>query len=127
MEEILEKWEHFGFLIGIENDELKIKTAQSFEIAANILLNENEDNKTNNIEVIIFPSIRRMICGVNDGEKLNSNIEINEELIHNFIKYIRECFDIEKYNKHISNNIIDVEVLLLASLTSMYVNYLNKK
>ena len=119
------KWGSFGLLHGITDESLKIKIVNSFEIAENILLNKDEDNKTNNIEVIIFPAIRIMICGVNGGKKLNSNIEINEELIHNFIKYIRECCDIEKYNKHMQNDVIDVEVVLLDSLTSMYITYLN--
>jgi hypothetical protein len=125
MEEILQKWENFGMLHGIENSELKIKLAKTYEIAANILSNKNEDNKTNNIEVTIFPAIRRMVYGVNDGEKLNSNIELSDELINNYIKYIRECVDVEKFNKHITKNIIDIEAELLTLAVSMYTRYLN--
>jgi hypothetical protein len=35
MEEILQKWENFGMLHGIENSELKIKLAKTYEIAIN--------------------------------------------------------------------------------------------
>jgi hypothetical protein len=128
MEEILEKWESYGLLYGITDESLKIKLVNSFEIALNILLNESEDNKTNNIETIIFPALRRIICGVsNTSEMLNNNIELNEVFIHNYIRYIRDCMCTKNFNKHLIENIIDIDIEaeLLCLCTSIYVKYIN--
>jgi len=122
----LEKWESSGLLYDITDESLKIKIVNSFEIASNILLNESEDNKTNNIKTIIFPALSRIIRGVsNTSEMLNNNIELNEVFIHNYIRYIRDCVCTETFNKHLTENIIDIEAELLCFCTSIYVKYIN--
>lgn len=55
-QEIIDKWDDFGFLSGLSDDTLKLNTALTYEKAFNILHNDNDEF----LKVAIFPVIYRI-------------------------------------------------------------------
>lgn len=76
-EEILEHWEKVGFLIGIKDEDVKLKTALIMENMAKILMKENTFK---NIDTIAFPVGFRVIRKLYD-RKFKSD-EQKEKLVN---------------------------------------------
>jgi hypothetical protein len=55
-QEIIDKWDDLGFLYGLSDDTLKLNTALTYEKAANVLQNDNDEF----LKVAIFPVIYRI-------------------------------------------------------------------
>jgi len=111
--EILIKWKSYGFLEEME-PENQIKLAMAYEYLANKLIIEAKPiiRYHDNIEVLVFPILRRYYG-------LNPSIELSNDFLDDFIKQLNLYITSDFYCQGMDNlnnlmgTSVDIEVILL--------------
>lgn len=124
----LQKWEDTGMLDEIQDELLKAKIADAFDLAAKIIIEELENlNRFRNIECVAFPIIRTMFykSEEKEGKCLYENFEFDKNKMIDFLFYLSDCFDLYNFRKYIDNEIFDIEAELCVFLAFVYVSNQN--
>lgn len=106
-QDVIKKWENFGLLYGVKAD-LARTIALKMEYAAVKLINST-DEYVHNMEIVLFPIIRKVIIGL--VEKY-STINVDELDIDVVINKVNEYILIyHELDKEFFNNMGDVEAI----------------
>ena len=127
---ISQKFEDSGLLHGIEDQIIKEKILNAFELALNVF--NTNDTFRERTSTYVFPIIRMMFNGKysianeqNDDNcfLIDSSFEFDEQKMIEFIKFVSDCSDLYNYQKYIKY--IDVEAYLSLFLAKIYANEQN--
>ena len=127
--DVVKKWDDLGFLSDIKDENLKVKCANAYERACEILIKRNYQNST---DTYIFPILRRCLVGnSSEPNKLHDDFNFTDEKLIELI-YICDNFLplMNKSTELFDKSLIDSDAFLLKSLCEMYIiqeNNLNKK
>jgi len=118
-------WYDSGLIDGIHSDKMKDKVIRSFNVARELILENNSNKKLPQlrecVNVVVFPIIRRCLY-VNDSELScikDEEFEFDREKMNSFLWMISDLSDIYLIEKHFRT--LDAQAEICSHLCTLYV------